>query len=72
MLCFYLNATAEYLKKVGYDVVFEYFVVISLKAVKNFSSDGDNCLKFRISSQFARAESRVAFDYINFSFCDIL
>ena len=60
MLCFNFNSAAEHADKVNDNFALENFVILGFKAIKNFSPDGNQSLKLRVTRLLARAESRIA------------
>ena len=71
-LCLHLYPAADYLQKVGDDIVVEYFIVGGFKAVQRFSAHGDYGLELGIARKLYACQRRVALDYIQLAQCGIL
>ena len=52
---------------IGDNIAYENFIVVRLQTVQDFSPHRDNCLKFRIPSQFAGTQSRISLHDIDFT-----
>ena len=67
MFAFDLDAAAQNLNKVYYNIVFKYLVVLGLETVQNLAAHRDDRLKFCVSGKFAGTKGAVALNNKDFT-----
>ena len=66
-----LNTTADYLKKIYYNIAGKDLIIGGFHTVKGLTSYGNNSLEFGISCELTAGKSRIAFNYIQLAFVRI-